>query len=530
MTGIERRWCLLLPDRQQLTAFIEGGEIRHANRGTEAAALLLWSEDHCCFTTQPKAVMALCDARQFVAKQRRERISEFRFHNGDCKVATLPKFGPDDPYEYAIAFATYCEWLRSLGIRFTKRIGWSGLGRQIAKLYGIPKFEGPRTSRLAFYGGRKQAPYPATFKRTQHFDITAAYLHSLGAFPIPAELKACNRHEWSTSELDGICFADVVVPEEIGEWLPLPSRAEKRIVRHLRFDSGNLQGAWPFSELRMAAEYGCSVEPIKAFAGQRSSDYFGQWFKVMVDGRNLPNGANLFAKQHANLLWSSFATSPTGITYKIYRDEFARQPIILKRQEPGKDFSSRTAFVSAIVSARVRERIYTEVLCPDGNPNLTIVHCDTDGVISGSNSGLPSALRNLGIQPGLWRKTKEFPLVDIRSPNSYRYICNDCGFNHARWHYVCAGASSPELAKKLFKESAKTRHTLNLNDIEPDMLSDALADYKPKRRVRKYETISDGHRPASDDGGSSGANESSRSRGIIRTTVAIGARRRTHTL
>lgn len=483
--SIPRKWALFLPTGNTLSVFVEGGEIRSAEMGDDARSLISEYDNFACFSPELKAVMALADARYFQGKQRREKLLEVRLDDGP-KIATLPNpTALAEPYAYAYAFSTYAEWLTGQGIEFDKRAGWGTMGRRIWTQQSTPvKFRGPPQARLAFYGGRKQAPYPATYQDASHYDITAAYLHALGTNPIPQSLKACKPNEWRTPGLDGICFATVTVPD--GEWTPLPERADKRIVRMLRFRGGNLAGAWSFSELRLAADYGCKVEAIESFAGMREQNYFANWYTTMIEGRELKYGAAIFAKQHANLLWSSFATSPTRITYKRYRDSFGHLPTIIKEIKPGKDFSGRTSFLSAIVAGRVRERLYREVLVPEGIANLSVVHCDTDGIITGNHNTLPEALTSGTGKPGEWRKTKGLPIVEIRAANTYRYVCNDCGWGHARWHYSCAGMSNPDSARRLFEDAPKGRHSMELNSEE---ISEELLAYKPKIRRRNYAGI-----------------------------------------
>lgn len=484
--AIDRRWCLLLDNKRELLAFIEGGEIRSAEMGSPARKLLHDVSEHVCFTNQPKAILALGDARYFQGKQRRERLLEIRLDDGP-KLSIVPSIPDLDCHSYALAFATYCAWLREIGIQFDKRSGWNTLGKKIWRLTdGATKFSGPTQARLAFYGGRKQAPFPATFQQAQHFDISAAYLYGLGMDEIPSRLVPCPAGEWRTNP-HGIAYAKVTVPESIGEWLPLPTRADKRIVRLLRFKAGNIEGAWTFSELRMAAEYGCDVKPLQAWGGQHSKAYFSGWYRTMLSGRGLPHSASHFAKQHANLLWSSFATSASRITWKRWNDSYGHDPIIIKEQLPGQDFSVRTSFVSAIVSSRIRERLYREVLCPNGKPNLFVIHCDTDGIVTGTRHNLPNSLRNPKVGPGEWRRTKGMSLVEIRSPNAYRYLCTEgCGETHTPWHYNCAGASNPDAARRLFGAEPRTRDALDLDSLDPECLPEVLAEYKPKIRRPKY--------------------------------------------
>jgi len=487
---IVRPWCLLMDTGRTLTAFIEGGEIRSASAGEHARFLLEYCKDFACFTNAPKAIMALSDARYFQGKQRRERLLDIRYDEGTRIVCLPPVSIPGDSYAYAMAFATYCEWLQNLGIEFTKRRGWNTLGRMIWKVTdGEHKFDGPKTGRLSFYGGRKQAPYPITFRNTQSLDISGAYLHSLGNNVIPGRVRSAPLGEWRTKELDGLAYAKVNVPSDLGEWNPLPVRADKRSIRMLRFPSGDIEGFWPYSELRMAESYGCQVEVLESWAGQHTKPYFEKWYRTMLEGRALPDGGAIFAKQHANLLWSSFATSPTRIIWKRWKDEYGRQPIIIKEQQAGRDFTAYSAYISAIVSARIRERIYTEVLCPGGEANLFVVYVDTDGFLTGTKNNLP---RSVNVQlrddseGGRWRQKGFYPLVEIKSSNAYRYTCLECGREHEEWHYVCAGATNPDTARRFFRNQPRTSEPIDLDSIDPEQLPEFLSEYKPSRkRVRK---------------------------------------------
>lgn len=485
-----RPWALLLPgERRHIEILIEHGE-RLSVADKQALSEISALDEFVCFTPQPKSVMQLTDARNWTAKQRRERILEIRLDNGP-KIATLPNdILPENPDDGFVAWSTYLEWLATYDVWPTKRTSWASLAKHLwlATLTKPIRFDGGEVGRAGFYGGRKQTPFPTLYRQTRQFDIRGAYSSALGNFPIPRKLVAAKPSVLSSSGVDGIGFATVRLPAELGEWGPLPVRRDRRSVRVLSWPTeGELEGWWTFNELRQAIACGASVTIHSAFAGQHSYDYFTDWQNIILRGRALRNGAAALAKNHANLLWSLFAVSPSRIFWKRYRDEYGKLPTIIKTQEAGPDFAASTAFLSSIVAARIRTRMFQEVLAPNNEPDLTVIHVDTDGYISGRSSQ-----RTVGEKPGEWRHVRDMQLCDIRAAGSYRYTCVECGNSHRRWHYVCAGISE-DSAHRHFREVTRSmeEQALHIASYRPEELGGILDEYRPKKRIRRHANIGD---------------------------------------
>lgn len=452
----EKPWAYLKTNVDGGTILTKEGEVLDCTPGKELTETLANLSEYAVFCDGFRSLLAATDPTAWLVKQRRERHLEARHKKSNTRIVFLPQdIPPQDTLEAFTAFATYMEWLASLNVYPTARSGWSTLGRHLflASLESPVRFFGMMANgRASLYGGRKNAPFPGRYRNVTKWDITAAYTSALGGYLMPRMLEAVRSDPICilSEETDGIAFAIVRVPEM--PFPPLPLRADKHLVRLTKWKTGEICGWWAFAELRLAREVGCKVKIVSAFRGRLYHNDFAVWQSFIRAGRRLPNGAAGFAKHHGNVLWSSFSTTPSRILVKEYSAD--RKPTIIRITPPGMDFTLPTAYIASLIAASVRVRLHSETLMPHGITNERVVHCDTDGVISDKET---PPIGEHGTRLGNWRKVKEIPLIEIKSPNAYRYTCFDCGDKHPAWHYSVSGTSNPDSLRRTFKDIAKAR-------------------------------------------------------------------------
>lgn len=449
-----RPWCFVVgAGPSWLELLTEEGELAHARSRSEARDLLArLGRHHVVFATDHRALARSTDATRWTYRQRRHRVIDLRDVDG-LRVVKVPSV-VEPGIEGATGFARYLFWLADHNVWPTARSGWSTMGRHLwwstlDRRYRLGAPE--RLGRAGFYGGRKDAPFPARFRDVSHYDISSAYPAALGGARMPLTLRAArDRTVVFEREVDGLARATVDVPDELRFWPPLPV-PHRRSRRFLSWGTGPLEGWWTFDELRMAADYDCRCAVHEAWAGVAAAPLFDRWLALVADARSVLDVSSVaLAKSHANALWSSFSVAPARIVTKRFLDPMGARSEIIGRQESG-DFTRTTAYVSSIVAGRVRARLFREALAPDGRCDDTVIYVDTDGIM-GRRDALPSPA---GDGPGLWREDRIMPLVEIRAPSAYRYLCADCGATHAPWHYRVAGARSVESAQRRFERAPR---------------------------------------------------------------------------
>lgn len=409
---------------------------------------------HTILTANLMQLVVTTDARGWTARQRRSRVTSARHDNG-ARVIVLPAgtFTAHDPDARYRALALYLRWLAAHGVGFTARSSWGTLAAALwrSTLIETVRFAGP-DARAAMYGGRKEAPYAWRFGPCSRWDLSAAYPAALAA-GVPSRLAPAARPgSILAADVEGIARARVVVPDvdPFTQWAPLPVVADARSRKHLRWATGEIEGTWPLAELRQAADAGCTVEVIEAWAGQRDRDAFAGWWKLVTEARATlePDAARL-VKHHANLLWSSFAVSASPIVWKRWADRFGREPYKVKVQAaPKGDPTASTVYVSAIVAGRVRARLWREgLLRDDGTARSTVVFADTDGFIAGAGE---TPAGPAGGVPGEWRREGEIACVEIRHASAYRFRPRD----DDPWQYRVAGAHGPDAAMRRFRSGS----------------------------------------------------------------------------
>jgi hypothetical protein len=358
---------------------------------------------------------------------RMEYDNRFRFHS-------WPAFGPD-PQELVPFF----DAITKLGIGPASMSTMAMNSWLIDLPVGAPRGSlnivewgsGPKIGRSAFMGGRKEAlqPVPATYSGCKYLDLPAAYLAAMSD-PIPMYLRETTEPRWVD---EGICQAVVAIPQQ--SWNPLPFRIARgqRDIDLEVYAHGNARGIFVVSELRNAIKHhGVTAELERVWKGYIPKTPFSNWLPWAMELRKLPGASGLAAKQMTTRLWSLFGQNPARhnkieITFEDKKGIRKNIVQVSSRTNPRIEGS---AFFSAIIASRVRQRLLNELI-PHG-----AVQVDTDGGI------VPSTV----VVPG-WATKKYMDRVEIRSSQAYRWQCPDCPSCPGRhptspWHYSIAGFRS----------------------------------------------------------------------------------------
>lgn len=455
MRRARRPWAIVVAGKNGILTLTEYGELIDTDPGTDTENLLKRLSDHVIFSQGIKQLLAITDPTVWEVRQRRSRTIEAKHLTAGTRIVFLPiNILPEDTLSAVSVFAEYMQWLDTHGVYTTARMGWSTLGRHLflSTLESPIRFFGPMScGRQPMYGGRKGAHPAASFRDATKWDITGAYVHALGDYPMPRIMEPSKRPGVGLLDGDGegIGFAIVDVPK--CHYPPLPKRADKHIVRLLKWPTGQLSGWWTFGELRLAKDHGARITIASAFEGRAYHQDFLKWKETIIEGRALPLAKGL-AKYHGNVLWSGFSVSPAAIHYKRYNE--MRRPYLVRTTPRGGDFTRLTVYIAAITAARMRIRLHREALSPGGNNNGRVIHYDTDGVIS---DHLRPPMGPHGTRLGEWRPVRRMPLIEIRSANAYRYSCVRCDLDHPAWHYSVSGAKNLDAKRRGFERLPSSR-------------------------------------------------------------------------
>jgi hypothetical protein len=329
-------------------------------------------------------------------------------------IYAFSTFGPDPQ-----ALLPFFDALRELGIgpSSLSTMAKNSWRRTLSRRYSFIEWgKGPKIGRAAFHGGRKEAlqPLPGLYSGVKYLDLSAAYLQAMSD-PIPVQLYERSDLQWCD---EGIAYANVRIPRE--SWNPLPFRVArgKRGIDIQVYAYGKARGYFILSELRNAVEnHGVTAELIRVWKGYPIREPFVDWLPWAFELRKLPGASGLAAKHLTTRLWSVFARNPE----KYPRVEVTFEDSQGKRKRyaeiPGASNTSLdgTVFISAIVASRVRQRLLEELI-PAG-----AVQVDTDGGWVPSTAQVPG-----------WAEKRQADVLEVRSPQAYRWRCPDCGRGHPR--------------------------------------------------------------------------------------------------
>lgn len=324
-------------------------------------------------------------------------------------------------------------------------------------------------------GGRKEARR-GTYRNRVEYDMVSAYPNALGAGPIPTRLAPAPESWLRSSDLwngslDGLCVARVRIPPM--HWGPIPVVLD--LQAELTCYGFTKPDKWatvvlPLSELRMAAEYGCDVIPVRLHVGINPARVFDRWLSDIVPSlRSLPTIAAIIGKLVANRLWSAFAVSPYGVRREhTFTDSGTMRTEILPPDPTGQVLRrAATTYVGSLVQSRVRQRLWREGI----NHFRDTVYIDTDGLIAKQTDTVPDG----------WRPKTSMRWVDIAGAQAVNYYCNQClppPAGHQGPHWTVAGANTIEAKSRLFRLMKEHDGLVmtNINNVLPSMDVNAYAE------------------------------------------------------
>lgn len=283
----------------------------------------------------------------------------------------------------------------------------------------------------AFYGGRQEAPYPGDYRDCRYYDMTAAYPTAMSSAPYPSELRSVGSFLG-----DGVGFARATVLIPRMEWSPLPVRLKHKM---LCYGWGTAHGFWPWADLRLARDAGCTVEVHESWQGVNDVDLFSEWWDVVKDGRT----SCPMSKSVTSRLWGAFSLGQSTGYMLRWPVADAKQSIRTRLQSRNVPIPT-APYIAAETTARVRSRLYREAMHSD------VIYVDTDAVITGGK-----APDNIGQEFGQWRIKNSMVRCEIRGPQVFRHECPTCNRDHAKWHYVVAGAPTPDHAMRVFDRTKR---------------------------------------------------------------------------
>jgi hypothetical protein len=375
------------------------------------------------------------------------RIVRLRFDDA-IDIYPFSTFGPDPQ-----ALVPFFDAIRELGVAPASmstmaRNSWL---RTLPSPIWIKEWGSSNAGQLAFHGGRKEArEAPSSYVGAHYLDLSAAYLQAMRA-PIPTHLRECDG-----TPGNGIVNARMQLPHS--RWGPLPFRVTrgKRGGEFVSFGYGAREGSWPVQEFDLAIAGGASAVTITgAWEGYQPRPIFEHWLPWAFDLRDAFDGpAKIAAKLLTTRLWSMFAMSPDK--YKrlsvTFGDKNGRDRRVVESAGAGLRMGQAT-FVAAIISSRIRQRLYRELLSAPG-----AVYCDTDGGIVPTTTSIDG-----------WRTTRVMDRVEIRGAQAFRWQCPECGVvgGHPSWHYSVAGVPSDSpVCEGLFRIA----NPANIWDLGPGSL------------------------------------------------------------
>ncbi len=426
---------------------------------------LICRADHRIYcTTGVTALRNVIDARAWTATVWKGRASSMALDGTKVRIGNLRGALDASPDPYA-DLRTFLDWVGGRNVN-PASVGTMATNLWRSTLDGPMDLDSdPKATTPAFFGGRQEA-VPGNYRHLVHYDISAAYPHSMAGKPYAAGLRRVQVDPKWRSDEPGIARATVLVPPDL-RWGPLPWR-------HPDFpdavaypaDGGPVEGTWSLVELEAARALGCHVTMHEAWIPTSLCRPFDAWWELMQEGRRLPGGASILAKMVANTLWGTFAMEGDLTEWKWSTKHGTDIPHPISPTAPRRNLPhARTRHVAVETTARVRVRLLSEGLygCP-----VPPLHVDTDGIIVRGSIPCPEPA---GGRPGRWREKFRTRACEVVAPQTYRYTCGKgCDISHPKWHYVSAGRT-PDEAREHWRSDVRSvtveirGNTVNLNTV-----------------------------------------------------------------
>ena len=454
---VRKPFALIRPGYRCVSAFSSDlGEI--SARGPQRSKDLLDSlAAHTCYVAGGlPSLRHSTGARVWEASVWRGKITSLVLDGSGTKVSSLRGVIEDSPEGFR-ALSVGLDWLSDLGVSSgsLSSMAWSLWRSTLVSPLSIAF--APKVGRAALYGGRQEIRASRTFSHMKSIDITAAYPYSMVSRPYASTLREVAKTTALDPEASGIAQATVFVPQEL-RFAPLPVRIGADLIQWQR---GRIDGIWSWTELAAAAEVGARVEVLRSWAPVREVEPFGDWWRLVLEGRNLPDGGAAIIKAISSTLWGLFGMVGDDRGRLRWSDEAGEDPVFVPNTRSKSLPHAQTAHIAAETASRVRRRMLLEGLAGPFAP----IHVDTDGIIVRKSAPMPA---DSGDAPGQWREKASMVSVDVRAPQVYRYLCSrGCEKPHGladRYHYVTAGIP-PARAAYLFDKMPETKIAIYGRDV-----------------------------------------------------------------
>lgn len=352
--------------------------------------------------TKLNRLAAALDARYFTGTLWRRQLIGLRLDDGPRVLGSRGVLGtvpPPEAYAGLLLADTFC---RDHRVRLGSP-GWTAEQFWRGTLPS-PIRVGSPTGKRGMMGARKDCPNaPIVRGDSFYVDLHAAYPAAMMGEAVPLVLRPSSGRGLDAPV--GVARARVTVPEWSAPWPPIPEAMPFGIW----WRTGQVEGWWPLCELRLARDYGCRVEVDAVFEGDGYCDLFGEWGRKMLEGRLLPGTAGRWMKMVGNALWGTFAMDGEVREVRFADEQGSRvERVVRVRQTP----PPTAGFVAGEVSARVRVRLYRELIAP-----FRPWYVDTDGGVIPAGAGMPEPC---GDGPGEWSAKESFSKFEARAAQAYR--------------------------------------------------------------------------------------------------------------
>lgn len=387
--------------------------------------------------------------KDWEATRRHGRITSLSFAPLGVRITLYPStpYSPNawlDFLEWGSSRGMYAGGLGSMGRQL-----WKSTLEHVAILNGFRgrtglDEDGTAAAKAAYFGARKEAPYPSTFKDVTYWDLRSAYPSVSASSPLALgmkEIKVGPRYQFPTHE-QGIAYAGVVIGRP-SPWGPMPIR----VTDHAYQFGYSLprMGHWTFRDLACAQDRGDFVRIERAWVPTQESAFtFGpDWLTLVRRARELPAPVAWWAKRAINACWGTFALDPGKSDKLTWEDDDGLLPQVSSLQPMGANNPlGDTLYIAVELTARCRQRMWDDCIRTG-----KALYADTDGVI------LPSGVTPSREGPGLgeWAPKQRMADIEIRGPGIYRYhLADDPGTTE---RYVTAGVpANPDKQRWLFEQ------------------------------------------------------------------------------
>jgi hypothetical protein len=431
--------ALIRPGMKTMTLWSEdepGGWVYGGNSIEKRLRTLEGHRIYC--TTGVTSLRQVLDARSWTATVWKGRASSMRLDGTKVVVNNLRGAldASPDPWEDLNVFLG---WLAKRGIS-PATVGTMATNLWRSTLSQPVVFDAdPLVATPAFFGGRQEAT-PGNYRHLVHYDLRAAYPHSMSSGgPYAQGLRRCVVDPGFASVEPGLARASVNIDPHL-RFGPLPTRAPDHPEVVLYPTDGTADGIWSLIELEEARHLGCHVYMHEAWLPTDYVRPFDEWWKVIQEARQLPGGAGVLGKMVGNTLWGTFAMEGELTQWKWSTKHGTDVPKPVATPSERRNLPhTRTRHLAVETTARVRVRLTREGLYGSPVPPL---HVDTDGIIVRGSAPIPTPA---GDRPGQWREKWRSRVCEIVAPQTYRYTCGQgCNITHPKWHYISAGRTPAE--------------------------------------------------------------------------------------